>query len=189
MGIGAGFDAAAADPSARRPGDDAMTCAQIFGELKTIAGVGIADANTAKAEAVVRDRTALATRQAGEMTAFVAESYVLEAGAGLREARRTREDVVPRDNATPEKGNVAACGEPDFFLQDTLQVLRRLRQQAGARAKVFGEVIGRFLRGNRNRFIHSSPQKSAPHGVSLSTRLKRWLTGSASSTRARYLFC
>lgn len=82
MGMAAGLDAAAADPSARRPGDDAMTCAQIFGELQTMAGVGISEANVAKSETLVRDGTAVATRQAGEMSAFIAESYVLGAAVG-----------------------------------------------------------------------------------------------------------
>jgi len=72
-----GFEAAAADPSAQRAGDDALTCAHIFAELKAMAGVGISDANAAQSAAVVKDGAALATRQATALTAFVAESYAL----------------------------------------------------------------------------------------------------------------
>lgn len=86
MGMAKGFEAAAADPGAQRPGDDAMSCSQIFAELKTMAGVGISDATTKQSAAVVNDGTALATRQAGELTAFIAESYALGAGAGLLSA-------------------------------------------------------------------------------------------------------
>lgn len=86
MGMAAGFEAAAADPNAQRPGDDAMTCTQIFAELTTMRGVGVSDATATQSEAVVKDGTALATRQAGELTAFIAESYALGAGAGLLSA-------------------------------------------------------------------------------------------------------
>ena len=86
MGMAKGFAAAAADPSAQRPDDDAMSCSQIFAELKTMAGVGISDATATQSAAVAKDGAALATQQAGEMTAFIAESYALGAGAGLLSA-------------------------------------------------------------------------------------------------------
>lgn len=81
--MGTSLKAGAADPSAQIPGDEAMTCADIFTELKTIAGAGISDTSAARNEAVVRDRTALAHRQAGELNAFIAETYALGAVAGL----------------------------------------------------------------------------------------------------------
>ena len=81
--MGTSLNAGAADSSAQRPGDEAMTCTAIFTELKTMAGVGISDINTARTEAIVRDGTALANRQAGELNAFIAESYALGAVAGL----------------------------------------------------------------------------------------------------------
>lgn len=83
VNMGTSLNAGAADSSARLPGDEAMTCADIFTELKTIAGAGISDTNTARNEAVVRDGTALAHRQAGELNAFMAETYAWGVVAGL----------------------------------------------------------------------------------------------------------
>jgi len=83
IGMATSLDAGAADPSAQRPGDDALTCSAIFTELKTMAGVGISDISAARAEADVREGTAMANRQAGELNAFIAESYALGAVAGL----------------------------------------------------------------------------------------------------------
>lgn len=86
MGLAAGLDAGAGDPSVYRPGDDALTCPQIFGELQSMAGVGITDATAAQAESVVKDGTALAARQAGALTAFMVESFALGAAMGAASA-------------------------------------------------------------------------------------------------------
>ena len=83
VNMGASLNAGAADPSAQRPGDEVLSCAAIFTELKTMAGVGISDINAARADADVRDGAAMANRQAGELNAFIAESYALGAVAGL----------------------------------------------------------------------------------------------------------
>ncbi|MEO8346935.1 MAG: hypothetical protein ABI607_14685 [Betaproteobacteria bacterium] len=82
INMGTRLDAAAADPSARRPGDEAMTCAAIFAELKGLAAVGISETSMARAEAVVRDGSAQITRQSGEVSAFIVESYALGAAVG-----------------------------------------------------------------------------------------------------------
>jgi hypothetical protein len=82
LSIGTALNAAAADPTAQRPGDESMTCAAIFAELKTLAGVGISDHTSTRAGAMVADGTALANRQAGELGTFIAESYALGAVAG-----------------------------------------------------------------------------------------------------------
>lgn len=60
-GMAAQWGAAEADPSAKRPGDDAMTCDAIFAELQAEAGAGIGDANGARAEALVVEGTAWPT--------------------------------------------------------------------------------------------------------------------------------
>jgi hypothetical protein len=83
LSIGTRMEAAAEDPTARRPGDEAMSCAAIFAELQTLAGVGISDASSARAAAVVGDGTALGKRQAAELNAFIVESYALGAVAGV----------------------------------------------------------------------------------------------------------
>lgn len=77
------LNAGAADPSARRPGDETLTCAAIFSELKSMAGVGISETSTARAQAVVDEGTALGNKQAGELKGFIAETYALGAVAGL----------------------------------------------------------------------------------------------------------
>ncbi len=82
MGMAAGVESAASAPGAQRPGDDALTCAQIFGELKEIAGVGISDAHAATSEAILKDGAALASRQANELGAFIVESYAVGAAVG-----------------------------------------------------------------------------------------------------------
>jgi hypothetical protein len=82
LGMGTRLQSDAADPSARRPGDESMTCAAIFAELKTLAGAGISDASLAKAEAAVADGTALVTRQTAQLSAFIVETYALGLVAG-----------------------------------------------------------------------------------------------------------
>lgn len=77
MGMAAGLEAAANDPRARRPGDEAMSCNQIFAELKTMAGVGISEANTAQLDTVVRDGGAAVARGAADTTAFMAETTAI----------------------------------------------------------------------------------------------------------------
>ena len=83
LGMASQFDAAASDPSARRPGDESMSCAAIFAELKTMAGVGISDTTAARTEALLTDATATANRQAAEIGAFMVESQALGAVAGI----------------------------------------------------------------------------------------------------------
>jgi hypothetical protein len=82
LSIGAALDTAAADPTARRPGDETMSCAAIFAEMTSLAGVGISEATATRAAAVVTDATTLSNRQAGELGAFIAESYAMGTVAG-----------------------------------------------------------------------------------------------------------
>ena len=83
LSLGAGLEAAASDPRARRPGDESMTCAAIFGELKTLAVMEISEASHTRADAMVTESTALARRQAAELSTFIAESYAVGAVAGV----------------------------------------------------------------------------------------------------------
>ena len=77
FGMATSLEAAANDPRARRPGDEAMTCAQIFDELKTMADVGLSKATTAQMATVVQQGQASAARGAVEMTAFMAETTAI----------------------------------------------------------------------------------------------------------------
>ncbi len=82
LGMGTRLQSDAVDPSARRPGDESMTCTAIFAELKTLAGAGISDAGVAKAEAAVAGGTAMVTRQTLQLSAFIIETYALGLVAG-----------------------------------------------------------------------------------------------------------
>jgi len=86
LGMVSQFGTAASDPSARRPGDESMSCAQIFAELQTIAGVGISDATAARSEGLLADATATTNRQAAEIGAFMVESQALGAAVGIAAA-------------------------------------------------------------------------------------------------------
>lgn len=76
------MDAATDDPSARRPGDDALTCAAIFAELQGVAGVGISAATRDRAATLSVEGEALANRQAGELSAFMVETQAMGMAAG-----------------------------------------------------------------------------------------------------------
>lgn len=82
LGMGTRLQSDAADPVARRPGDESMTCAAIFAELQTLADVGISEAGMAKAEAAVAGGTAVVAHQTAQLGAFIVETYALGAVAG-----------------------------------------------------------------------------------------------------------
>lgn len=82
MEMARSYERAAADPHASRPGDEALTCAQLFAELKTMRGVGLSDATTRQAAASVEEGVALAQRQAAEISALVAQTIAMGAAAG-----------------------------------------------------------------------------------------------------------
>ena len=86
LSVGTRLQSDAADPSARRAGDEAMSCAAIYAELKTLAGAGISDASVAKAEAAVAGGTAMVTRQTAQLSAFIIETYALGLVAGAVDA-------------------------------------------------------------------------------------------------------
>ena len=77
FGMATGLEAAANDPRARRPGDEAMNCAQIFDELKTLADAGLSMSTTGRMDAVVKEGQAAAARGAAEGTAFMAETAAI----------------------------------------------------------------------------------------------------------------
>lgn len=81
MGMGESFERGAADTSAHRPNDAALTCEQIMAELQTMEGVGVSDTSAAQSEVAINEATAAAAKGAGEITAFMAETQALGAAA------------------------------------------------------------------------------------------------------------
>ena len=154
LGMGARLDSAMNDPAGRRPGDEAMTCAAIFAELQTMAGVGIADASMARADAVMAAGTALANRQAAEMTAFIIETYALGAVMGAVSA------VTPNFVGAA----IAAAWQARFMGL----AARQAAEQAPLRAQVNEAVLanlgelGESLQANPRfaRLVHLAMAKS-----------------------------
>lgn len=81
MSMGESLTRGAADTSAHRPNDAALTCEQIMAELQTMEGAGVSDATVAQSEAAINEATAVAEKGAGEVTAFMAETQALGAAA------------------------------------------------------------------------------------------------------------
>ena len=81
MGMGDSLTRGAADTSAHRPNDAALTCEQIMAELQITEGIGVSDATAAQSEAAMNEATAVAAKGAGEITAFMAETQALGAAA------------------------------------------------------------------------------------------------------------
>jgi hypothetical protein len=142
LNIGTTLNAAAADPAARRPGDEAMTCAAIFAELKTLAGAGISDATSARAAAVVADGTALANRQAAELGAFIVESYAMGAVAGAVSA------VTPNFVGAA----IAAAWQAQF----AALAARQAAEQAPLRAQM-NEALGASI-SELNQSMQANPR-------------------------------
>ena len=55
------------DPSTHRPGDEALSCAQIFAEMQTMQGEGVSDANAAQTDALIGESKVLSAKHATEM--------------------------------------------------------------------------------------------------------------------------
>ena len=105
------MQAAGADPSAQRPGDDQLSCGAIFAELTTLGKDTLAGTSDAKVDAVLADSTALANRQMGEMTGFMAGSMALGAAMGAASA------VMPNFVAAA----IAAAWQASFIALGTKQ--------------------------------------------------------------------
>jgi hypothetical protein len=55
------------DPSTHRPGDEALSCAQIFAEMQTMQGDGVSDANAEQTDALIGESKVLGAKHAAEM--------------------------------------------------------------------------------------------------------------------------
>ncbi len=55
------------DPSTHRPGDESMSCEQIFAELQTMQGEGISDATAAQTDALNEEARVLGAQHKAEM--------------------------------------------------------------------------------------------------------------------------
>ena len=55
------------DPRMHRPGDEALSCAQIFAEMQTMQGDGVSDATAAQTDALIGESKVLGAKHAAEM--------------------------------------------------------------------------------------------------------------------------
>lgn len=76
------MSSAAADPSARRPGDERLSCDAIFAEMTQLGASEMSSEGSAKAGAALAEGTALASRQAVEGGTFIAGTFALGAAMG-----------------------------------------------------------------------------------------------------------
>lgn len=68
------------DPGGNRPGDDALSCSQIYAEIQTTPGLGVSDAEAARTEALLRESQTLDARMGAQtMAAIAPESAALTA--------------------------------------------------------------------------------------------------------------
>ena len=111
--------ASAADPSARRPGDEQLSCDAIFAEMTALGGDVLSDTGAGKADAAVAEGTALGGRQAGEMTAFVAGTFAL--GAALGAASVVMPGFATAAIAAAWAGSAAAMGTRQVAEQAALR--------------------------------------------------------------------
>ena len=74
FGLATMLDRMADDPRGIRPGDDAMSCAAIFDDMKTMTDGGLSTATTARMDGVAEQGQAAAVRGAAEMTGFMVET-------------------------------------------------------------------------------------------------------------------
>lgn len=114
--------ASAADPSARRPGDEQLSCEAIFAEMTALGGDVLTDTGASKADAAVAEGTALGGRQAGEMTAFVAGTFAL--GAALGAASVVMPGFATAAIAAAWAGSAAAMGTRQVAEQAALRPRR-----------------------------------------------------------------
>jgi hypothetical protein len=94
FGHGSRLDAAVNDPRARKPGDEALTCAQLFAELRKLADVSLSESAGAQLSGVESDGQAASVRGSAELTGFMFETAADEEGmraaAGGRAMRETK---------------------------------------------------------------------------------------------------
>ncbi len=76
------MESASNDPSARRPGDEAMSCDAIFKEMSALGPTETAGSGPAMSEAALADSARLRSRQQGEMAGFMAGTFALGAAMG-----------------------------------------------------------------------------------------------------------
>ena len=74
------------DPSTHRPGDETMSCNQIFAELRTMQGEGVSEANAAQTDTVFREAQALGALHAAEMARQMTPSPLAIASSFLPNA-------------------------------------------------------------------------------------------------------
>ncbi|HEY8244388.1 MAG TPA: hypothetical protein VII68_13060 [Casimicrobiaceae bacterium] len=98
------MEGAASDPSARRPGDEALSCDAIFREMTSLGPAIAAGVGPGKADAALAEATALGSKQQAEMTTFMVGTFALGAAMGAASP------VMPGFIATAIAGAWAASG-------------------------------------------------------------------------------
>ncbi len=107
------------DPNTHRPGDDAMSCGQIFAELRTMQGEGVSDANAAQTDALIDEGRVLGAQHAAEMARqmtpsplAIASSLLPNAiGAALMAPEQARQAVTMAKLKTEDDRYSAQLGQ------------------------------------------------------------------------------
>lgn len=107
------------DPSSHRPGDEAMSCAQIFAELRTMQGEGVSEATAAQTDVVIGEGRALGAQHAAEMARqmtpsplAIASSLLPNAvGAALMAPEQARQVAAMKKLAAADKRYSAQLSE------------------------------------------------------------------------------
>lgn len=112
-------ESASGDPSARRPGDEAMSCEAIFKEMTALGPAVAGGAGAAKSEAALADATRLMGRQQAEGTAFVAGTVAL--GVAMAAASPVMPGFVATAIASAWAASGAALGTKFVAEQNALR--------------------------------------------------------------------
>lgn len=110
---------AEAAQGAQHPGDEAMSCDQIFAELRTMEGTGVSDANVAQTDALTQEGRALSARHAAEIVriktppplAIVASLLPNAVGAALMAPEQARQVAAAMKLKSADARYSAKLGE------------------------------------------------------------------------------
>jgi hypothetical protein len=116
------MEAASDDPSARRPGDEALSCDAIFKEMTALGPAVAAGSGPMKADAALADAKALGSRQQAEMTTFMVGTFAL--GAAMGAASPVMPGFVATAIAAAWSASAAALGTKMVAEQNALRPQR-----------------------------------------------------------------
>lgn len=107
------------DPQTHRPGDEAMTCNEIFAELGTMQGEGVSETNAAQTEVLVAEGRELSARHTAEMARQATPSPLALAssllpnavGAALMAPEYARKMAATRQLKAEDESYAAQLGQ------------------------------------------------------------------------------